>query len=209
MVPRLYTPRLTLRGFSWADVPRVQELVSERQIAAGTFRIPHPYPVGAAETWFEHQARAVGEGRSFTFAVTLTGTRSPGREHDLTDTGHLIGTVALELELDHYRAELGYWIGTSYWNKGFATEAARAVLNFGFSRTQLHRIVALRFADNAASERVLQKLGFVQEGVLRQERFKDGRFRDVVTCGMLRDEWARGRKTHRLPVPPARELQPV
>src|SRR5438132_11543359 len=121
MVPRLYTPRLTLRGFSWADVPRVQELVSDRQVAAGTFRIPHPYPTGAAETWFEQQARAVAEGRAFTFAVTLTGTRSPGREHDLSDTGHLIGTVALELELEQYRAELGYWVGTSYWNKGFAT----------------------------------------------------------------------------------------
>jgi len=209
MVPRLYTPRLTLRGFSWADVPRVQELVSDRQVAAGSFRIPHPYPEGAAETWFEAQSRAVTEGRAFTFAVTLTGTRSPGRENDLSDTGHLIGTVALELELDQYRAELGYWIGTSYWDKGFATEAARAVLNFGFSRTQLHRIVAQRFAENAASARVLQKLGFVQEGVLRQERFKDSRFRDVVTYGMLRDDWVRGRKTHRLPVPTVRKLQPA
>jgi ribosomal-protein-alanine N-acetyltransferase len=209
MVPRLYTPRLILRGYSFADVPRVQELVSDRGVAAGTLRIPHPYPAGAAEEWFERQTREVSEGKAFTFAITLAGTRSPGREHDLTDTGHVIGTVGLTLELDHYRANLGYWIGAPYWNKGFATEAARAVVNFGFSRTQLHRIVAQRFVENAASARVLEKLGFVQEGVLRQEIYKDGRFRDLVTYGLLREEWARGRKTNRLPLPTVRALQPA
>ena len=209
MVPRLYTPRLTLRGYSWADVPRVQELVSDRRIAAGSFRIPHPYLTGGAEKWFEEQLQAAANGKAFTFAVTLTGTRSPGREHDLSDTGHVIGTVALELELEQYQADLGYWIGVSYWNKGFATEAARSVLDFAFSRTQLHRIVAQRFAFNAASERVLEKLGFAQEGTLRQARHKDGRFHDVVTYGLLRDEWARQRKAYRPAVAAARALQPA
>lgn len=209
MVPRLYTPRLSLRGFTLADVPRVQELVSDRRVAAGTFRIQHPYPADGAEKWYARQAREVAEGRAYTFAITLTGTRSPGREEDLTDTGHLIGTIALEMELGHYRAELGYWIGVPYWNKGFATEAGRAVLNFAFSRTQLHRLAAQRYAENGASERVLQKLGFVQEGVLRQERYKDGRFHDVVTYGVLREEWVRTRKVHRLPALAVRALQPA
>ena len=209
MVPRLYTPRLTLRGYSWADVPRVQELVSDRRVAAGTFRIPHPYPTGGAEKWFAERSEATAAGRAFTFAVTLTGTRTPGRENDLSDTGHVIGTVALELELDQYRAELGYWIGAPYWNKGFATEAARAVLDFAFSRTQLNRITAERFAQNAASERVLEKLGFTQEGVLRQARYKDGRFLDVVAYGLLREEWTRKRKPQRLPTMRVQALQPA
>jgi [ribosomal protein S5]-alanine N-acetyltransferase len=204
MVPRLYTPRLTLRGYSFADVPRVQELVSDRRIAAGSFRIPHPYPEGGAEKWFAAQSQAAAEGKAFTFAVTLTGTRTPGRDEDFSDTGHVIGTVVLELELAQYRADLGYWIGAPYWNKGFATEAARAVLDFGFSRTQFHRIVAQRFAFNVASERVLEKLGFAQEGILRQERHKDGRFHDVVTYGLLRDEWAR----QRVPRRPALRVTP-
>jgi len=190
-VPRLYTPRLCLRPFDVADAPRVQELLADGRVAAMTAAIPHPYPAGAAETWIKSHAPAAAEGRAFQFAVTLSGTRTPGRETDPLDTGHLIGVTCLLIapEPEQERAELGYWIGAPYWGKGFATEAARAVVDFGFSRRHLHRLFAEHFSENRASGRVMQKLGMTQEGVLRSHFFRDGEFHDVVSYGLLRSEW--------------------
>src|SRR6202022_4302413 len=86
-------------------------------------------------------------GRSVSFAVTI----SPG--------GELCGSVGLILTPVHERAELGYWIGVPYWGRGFATEAASAVMAFGFGTLRLDRIYASRYAGNTASERVLKKIG--------------------------------------------------
>ncbi|HEY4328854.1 MAG TPA: GNAT family N-acetyltransferase [Phycisphaerae bacterium] len=210
MIPTLYTPRLALRPFSLADAARVQELAGDPRVAATTLRVPHPYPDGAAEEWIAAHAGAAEKGRSFNFAVTLAGTRSPGREHDMTDTGHIIGTVGLVQSgrPEDARAELGYWIGVAYWNRGFATEAAHAVLAFGFLRRNLHRITAWHLVENPASGRVLQKLGMSPEGTLRSQIFKMNRFQDVAIAGILRDEWIARRKIQKLR-PAGRALQTV
>jgi len=206
--PTLYTPRLTLRALTLADASRVQELAGDARIAATTARIPHPYPDGAAEKYIETLAPLAAEGKQYTFAITLAGTRTPGREHDLLDTGHLIGSISLrEIEEEHKRGVLGYWIGVPYWNKGFATEATRAVLAFAFSRRGLNRVTADHFVHNPASGRVLQKVGMTQEGVFRQFYWKDGAFRDVVFYAILQEEWVRARKAGKLR--PSAKLQAV
>lgn len=190
-IPRLYTPRLCLRPLGLEDVSRIEGLAGDLRVAQMTAHIPHPYPAGSAETWIRTLGPAAAEGRAFTFGVTLTGTRTPGREADPTDTGHLVGVVGLTLENDpeQERATLGYWIGTSYWNRGFATEAARAVVDFGFARRHLHRLSAEHFGENPASGRVMQKLGMTREGLLRAHFFRFGQFHDVVCYGLLRTEW--------------------
>ena len=86
--------------------------------------MPHPYPDGVAEKWIGAQQAAAQAGQAFTFAVTLAGTRTPGREVDPTDTGHVIGSIEIRTLPEAGAAELGYWIGVAWWNKGFATEAA-------------------------------------------------------------------------------------
>jgi RimJ/RimL family protein N-acetyltransferase len=188
-IPTLYTPRLILRPFTAADAPRVRELAGDKRIADTTARIPHPYPEGAAESFIAAQpARA--ENGTYVFAVTLAGTRTPGREHDLTDTGHLVGAVGFEPDaLDNSVAHLGYWIGVHYWNKGFATEAARALFTFAFNRQKLHRLEAWHFSENTASGRVMQKLGMLREGVRRQAFNKNGQWLDLVVYALLADEW--------------------
>ncbi|HVS73312.1 MAG TPA: GNAT family protein [Phycisphaerae bacterium] len=190
-IPTLYTPRLVLRPFTRSDAVRVQELAGDRRIAAVTAHIPHPYPAGVAETWIaSHQPAAQMHGR-FTFAITLAGTRTPGRELDLGDTGHLIGSIELRSaeDPDERAATLGYWLGVPYWNRGFVTEAARAVLAFGFERRRLHRIAACHVAQNTASGRVLQKLGMLREGVQRHAVSKWGEWQDLVHYALLGEEW--------------------
>jgi RimJ/RimL family protein N-acetyltransferase len=90
---------------------------------------------------------------------------------------------------EHKRAELGYWIGVPYWNHGYASEAARRVVNWGFQYLGLNRIYAQHFADNPASGRVMQKIGMQYEGTLRQPFIRLGEARDSVCYGILKDEW--------------------
>jgi len=189
-IPRLYTPRLCLRPYSLADAGRVQELAGDKRIAATTAVIPHPYPDGAAEQWISTHENAAAN-QDYIWAVTLAGTRTPGRELDRTDTGHLIGTVGVGRNAapEHARGVLGYWIGVPYWNKGFATEATRALLKWAFGRNEFHRVTAWHLTKNPASGRVMQKLGMTCEGTLRQHFNKWGEFHDVTCYGILADEW--------------------
>ena len=168
------TARLTLRRFTAADAPDVQRLAGTREVALNTLRIPYPYPAGAAEAWI---ARQQADESEMVFAI----------EHE----GRLIGAIGLVLEREHDRAELGYWIGVPFWGRGFATEAAAAVVRHGFENQELNRIYAQVFSRNPASSRVLQKIGMRHEGTLRQHVRKWGELVDLECWGRMRDE--RGR----------------
>jgi len=172
-MPVLRTTRLVLRPFRLDDAPEVQRLAGERDIAASTLTVPHPYPDGAAEEWIATHAAAWAEDRLLTLAVTTPAD----------DT--LVGAVGLQLAMADRRAELGYWIGIPWWNLGYATEASRAVIGFGFTSLGLHRIMARHMARNPASGRVMQKLGMQREGVLRQHILKWGVFEDLVVYAVL------------------------
>jgi [ribosomal protein S5]-alanine N-acetyltransferase len=184
--PTLTTPRLVLRPFSLSDAPRVKLLAGDREIASTTLRVPHPYEHGMAEAWIETHAQLFAEGKSVSLAVTLReAAESPG---------DLIGAIGLEIAAENERAELGYWIGKDYWAKGYCTEAARAVVRYGFEVLRLHRVCAHHLARNPASGRVMQKIGMRAEGVLRGHIKKWGRFEDVVGYGLLHSEFDANRQ---------------
>ena len=109
------TPRLVLRRFTREDAPAVQRLAGAPEVALNTLLIPHPYPDGEAERWISTHDEAFQRG-DMTFAITMA-----------EDQG-LVGAIGLHSKPDHDRAEIGYWIGLPFWGKGFATEAASAVL---------------------------------------------------------------------------------
>jgi RimJ/RimL family protein N-acetyltransferase len=100
----------------------------------------------------------------------------------------VIGAVGLRVDRDHARAELGYWIGKPYWGRGYATEAARAALRWGFDSLGLERIYAYHFARNAASGRVLRKIGMTPEGIARRHVRKWGEYHDSPLYSILRGE---------------------
>ncbi len=87
------------------------------------------------------------------------------------------------------RASLGYWTGPEYWNKGYCTEAGRAVMEFGFEELGMERIFCTHLAHNPASGRVMQKLGMQKEGVLRRHERKWGKFHDLIYYGILKHEY--------------------
>jgi RimJ/RimL family protein N-acetyltransferase len=175
-LPRLKTERLLLRPFTLADAEDVQRLAGDRDIASTTASIPHPYDDGVAEQWIAVHQQRFEEGSWLNLAIT--------RDPD----GALVGALGLRFELEHDRAELGYWIGKPYWGRGYATEAARALVQYGFDTLGLHRIFARHFARNPASGRVLQKIGMTHEGHRRQHEKKWRIYEDEELYGMLKGD---------------------
>jgi RimJ/RimL family protein N-acetyltransferase len=193
----LYTPRLILRPFTIADAMRVQELAGDARVARTTLHVPHPYLDGMAESWIATHQPLAETGEAYIFAITLAGTRTPGREADVTDTGHLIGSIGLSADATNiYAGEIGYWIGHPYWNKGFATEAANAVLTYAFTKRGLTQVNANHRLDNPASGRVMQKLGMTRQPGTRNGE-KNGEPFVLVDYLLTRDQWNRRRYIHR------------
>ena len=174
--PELKTDRLLLREFQLSDAPDVQRLAGAKEVAAGTF-LPHPYENSMAEQWIADQEQAHEAGTAVSFAITLA------------DNATFIGTISLDIVQAHRHARLGYWIGLPYWNNGYATEAVKAVLAYGFTQMNLNRIYSPHFQGNAASGRVLQKVGMVYEGRMREHYVRFDRFVDLELYGMLQQEF--------------------
>jgi ribosomal-protein-alanine N-acetyltransferase len=173
MSDSLRTSRLVLRPLELADVPRLLELAGDRDIALNTINIPHPYTPEAAEAWVRCQDEIRQHG-DVNFAI---------------DDGKLVGGIGLRVQRDYERAEIGYWIGKPYWGCGYATEAAGAMIRYGFEELKLHRIYAGYFGRNEKSARVMIKNGMKYEGRLREHVKKWDEFVDIVYYGILREEW--------------------
>ena len=180
-MPELRTARLLLRPFRAGDGPAVERLVGAREVADTTLTIPHPYPAGAAEAWIATQAPAWAGGERVTLAVCEAA--------DDGDDAPLVGAIGLQLVPEHAHAELGYWIAVERWNRGYATEAGHAILALAFDTLGLHRVQARHFTRNAASGRVMQKLGMRYEGMQRGALRRWGVFEDVALYAILADDW--------------------
>jgi RimJ/RimL family protein N-acetyltransferase len=178
-VPEIRTQRLLLRAFRANDINDLVRLAGAREVAATTARIPHPYTEADARHFLDIQK--TDEAFGYAFAITLLSTRE------------LCGAVGLHPVPGQPRAELAYWIGVPHWGNGYATEAAQAVIAFGFDTLNVHRIFAGYFSGNEASRRVLEKLGMKHEGTSREHIEKWGKFLDLENYAILEPEW-RARK---------------
>jgi [ribosomal protein S5]-alanine N-acetyltransferase len=178
-VPTLETQRLTLRAFTLGDAPRVKELAGDKRISDSTLLIPYPYTLEDALSWIETHPDWAARGQGYSFALTLK-------------TGELMGGFGLNTSLEHARAEIGYWLGIPYWNQDYTTEAARAILNWGFENLALERIQAHVFAGNTGSIRVQEKLGMTLEGKMKKYYRKGGAFLDAELRSVLLEDWPRG-----------------
>jgi len=152
-------------------------MAGAREIADTTVSIPHPYALDHALAWIGNQRRESVRGRATNFAIRLL----PGSP--------LIGSASLrDIDHEHLQAELGFWIGRDWWGQGYASEAAAAVIRFGFETLGLNRICAHHMARNPASGQVLLHVGMQREGLLRERVKKWGVYEDVVLYAILRED---------------------
>lgn len=174
----IVTERLVLRDFIAADEAAMQAIRSDPRFLE--FYDPELGTVAASRRlhtlfldWQQERPRT-----RWQLAMTLAGADTP------------IGSVGIRMKADHaFEADIGYELGVERWGHGYATEAARALVGFGFDTLGLVRISSWCITANVRSARVLEKLGMRLEGRLRaNERFR-GRWWDTSLYGLLRDEW--------------------
>jgi RimJ/RimL family protein N-acetyltransferase len=142
--PVLETKRLVLRAPCFEDVKRVTALVGDRRIAENTARIPHPYTIDDAKEW-------------------IGATISQPATYLITIGGEVIGACGIE-KLNEI-PEIGYWIGVPFWGCGYATEAARGLIDHAFEGLGYGVLTSAARVSNPASRRVLEKCGFQWTGV--------------------------------------------
>jgi RimJ/RimL family protein N-acetyltransferase len=147
-MPVLETERLVLRAPHLEDVKAIAALANDRRIAENTRRLPHPYTEGDAEQFVQTMHASTGE---MALVVTLA-------------DGTPIGACGLNY-LDGPAPEIGYWLGTPYWGRGYATEAVRAVIDYAFTELDHEALQAGARVTNPASRRILEKCGFQWTGV--------------------------------------------
>lgn len=167
------TERLILRRFVLDDAEKVAAICNTEEVWKNTLALPHPYTVECGKKWIQNHDKNFSDNRYYDFAIT-----------DKT-TGELYGCMGMAVDTNSNMGELGYWVGPAYWNKGIATEAARAMIEYGFKIKKFHKINATHYLYNPASGRVMEKAGMEKEGVRKSHVWKIDRFVDVAIYGIV------------------------
>lgn len=191
----LRTDRLVLRPLEPADAPDVFAYQ----------RIPEvlrylPWPRRDRAEGYEHTAKRAAarvlaaDGDFFVFAATLPGEPSvaePAAEVEAQPRDRVIGDVMVRVSsVTHAQLELGWVLHPDFQGRGFAREAASAVLDFVFETLRPHRVQAFLDARNAASAALCERLGMRREATILEQEYNDGEWQDTAIYGVLRREWA-------------------
>ena len=162
-----------LRKWSLADKKELKELCNAVGRTYLSNRLPNPYTEDDADWWLNMVAKSEGIDGTFR-AVVLD--------------GKVIGSISVERKADIYRldGELGYMLLKDYWNRGLMSQAVGQVCEIAINELGLNRITANVFHPNLASQRILLKNGFIQEGVMRKAVIKGSNIYDILIYGLLK-----------------------
>lgn len=175
--PKSETERLILRQVEDKDVEQLYEMLSDAEVA----KFDYFYPVTSkleVMKFIERYKKELEGNEEITWGITLK------------ETNKLIGTCCLgDFDEGARRAEIGYDITRTEWGKGYATEALEAVIDFGFNVMNLNRIEATITPGNDASVKVLSKLNFIQEGIVRERDLIKGKLEDGIIMSILKRDY--------------------
>lgn len=150
-----------LRPMVKGDAIAIAKYANNKKIADNLRDMfPHPYTYKNAVEWLE-----------------TVMPQKKGAPLAIANSEEMIGCVGLMVGEDVHRfsAELGYWLAEPFWGKGIMTLAVQAIVQYGFNQLKLNRIFAEPYEINPASGKVLEKAGFIKEGILRSNVFKNGK----------------------------------
>lgn len=178
------TERLDLRPFEPGDLAALHSYLSRPDV--------HRY------LYSEPSADEEATRASLAKKLSRTALREPGDIINLAvvvrETGQLVGDVLLRwISAEHRQGEIGYVFHPDHGGRGYATEASREMLRLGFEELKLHRIIGRMDGRNAASARVLERLGMRREAHLRENEWVKGEWTDEVIYAILAREWRAGR----------------
>lgn len=175
------TPRLLLREFKIKDSKELAKSLNNLNVTRWLLTYSYPYRFKNAKEWI--------------YKTLKKAKKKPREDYDLAiilkDKGELVGNIGLmEINRKQKRAEVGFWVGEEYWGKHYASEALKAILEFGFKRLKLKKIKAQVYVGNKSSERVLTKYGFKKEGKVRKKYISkaDGKTHDTNIYWLLKKD---------------------
>lgn len=174
MHPSIITERLLLNLPQNSDSASIASALSKKVFYDNTLTLPNPYTEDSAKFWIQLAKKGIAN-QHYIFAIRQ-------KEDNL-----LIGGIDLAINKKHNNAEIGYWIAEDFWNRGYATEAVKAIIDFGFTQLKLKRIYASHFDFNPASGKVLEKAGMSKEGILKCHTMKNNEYQNHVLYAIIRD----------------------
>ncbi len=180
--PKIETQRLLLTELTSSDITSIVEYASNKNISNYTHNLPFPYSEKDAIYWINLANLGFKNGTKLTFGIRP----KPDNE--------FIGGIGLTIVPEFERAEIGYWVAEPFWGKGYATEATKAIINFGFSDLGLNKLTSSHLAKNPASGKVLTKSGLMKEGVLKEHLVKNSEYHDLVVFGLTKKEFEKNRQ---------------
>ena len=175
--PTIDTSRLTIRLVTQEDLPQLLEFNSD---GAVTQYLPYESWKGMddAQEWLGRATTRLAAGEALQFVAVLR------------ETGRLVGSCLLfHFDESSRRAEIGYLLGRKHWGAGYMFEAMKALVDFAFAEMNLRRLEAEIDPRNTSSAKLLERLGFAQEGLLRERWDLKGEVTDSGLYGLLRADW--------------------
>jgi RimJ/RimL family protein N-acetyltransferase len=170
--------RVRLRAIEKDDLPRFVQWLNDPEVRRGLSRYL-PLSLEEEQKWFESMLQAAADERPLAVDV-LQGD----------SWQHVGGTGLMHIDPRGRHAEVGIHIGdTRFWNQGHGTEALHLILRHAFETLNLNRVYLRVYEDNARAIAVYRRVGFREEGRLRQDRFLEGRYWDTLVMGIMKSEW--------------------
>lgn len=166
-----------LRALEHTDADALARHANDRDVWLNLRdHFPHPYSPSDARAYITQMA---GQEPRTTFGIIIDGAA--------------VGSIGLVIghDIERKSAEIGYWIGREFWGRGIVTEAIRATTSYAFSSLGMHRVFAVPFVRNPASSRVLEKAGYMREGLMRRSALKDGEVEDQYLYAAYDDRWVK------------------
>lgn len=177
LLPELHTGRLLLRRMERSDFADMFDYAGREDTSRYLVWTPHPSPE-YTRSYLTMIGRYYRKGQFFDWAIV---ERSSGR---------MIGTCGFtKLDLQNRVGEIGYVLNPTRHGKGYATEAVKRILEYGFGELQLNRVEGRYMVENIPSRRVMERCGFTYEGVLRQSMLIKGQYRDIGICSIMKEEF--------------------
>ena len=175
--PSLESERLKLGQLKAKDIPTITAYADNPNIAKTTLNLPCPYFEKDAIFWINMSNQGFQNKDKFIFGIYLQ------------STDEFIGGIGLHLNRKHNRAEIGYWIAEPFWAKGYCSEAAGLILNFGFNKLKINKILATHLIGNPASGKVMIKNGMIKEGEMIDHYKKGKEYRSVIQYRLTKTEF--------------------
>lgn len=175
--PTLTTARLSLEEVRTSDIPSIILYAGAEEIARTTLSMPHPYTEKDAIFWINKARQGFQAEDHYIFGIRLAAT------------DEFLGGIGLIINKHFNKAEIGYWIGLPFWNKGYMTEATAAILKFGFEELGLNKIYAQFLTENPASGKIMIKNGMIKEAELVDHIQKYGEYKTSIQYRLTKAEY--------------------